>query len=226
MQISKISSMIDHTILKPTASIEQVIKLCEEAKEYGFASVCVNPCYVKLVSEQLKDTEINVCTVVGFPLGENISAIKAQEAACAVELGAQEIDMVINIGAMKDGKYSYVENEIGEVVKASKKALVKVILETCYLNDKEKEKACEIAKKAGAAFVKTSTGFGTGGATVGDVQLMKNIVGENMGVKASGGIGCLKDAIKMIEAGASRIGTSNGVKIMGEMIEISDGISY
>jgi deoxyribose-phosphate aldolase len=215
-----IAKMIDHTLLKPNATEEEIKKVCEEAREYGFASVCINPCFVDLAYKMLKDTDVKVCTVVGFPLGANTVETKVHEAVEAVKKGAKEIDMVLNISMMKSGKYEYVKREIEEVVKAlksyDKNIIVKVILETCYLTDDEKVKACELAKEAGADFVKTSTGFGTGGATVEDVKLMRRTVGENFGVKASGGIRSYEDAKAMIEAGANRIGTSAGVKIVEE----------
>ncbi|MGB9809854.1 MAG: deoxyribose-phosphate aldolase [Caldanaerobacter sp.] len=215
-----IAKMIDHTLLKPNATEEEIKKVCEEAKEYGFASVCINPCFVDLAYKMLKDTDVKVCTVIGFPLGANTVETKVYEAIEAVKKGAKEIDMVLNISMLKSGKYEYVKKEIEEVVKAAmsydKDIVVKVILETCYLTDEEKIKACEFAKEAGADFVKTSTGFGTGGATVEDVRLMRKTVGENFGVKASGGIKSYEDAKAMIEAGANRIGASAGVKIVEE----------
>ncbi len=217
--INKIAAMIDHTLLKATATGEEIKAYCSEAKQYGFASVCVNPCFVKLVAEELKGTEVKICTVIGFPLGANQPEVKAFEATKAVEAGAQEIDMVINIGALKAGRPDYIEKEIKMVVEASKPALVKVIIETCYLTDAEKQQACEAAKRAGAHFVKTSTGFGTAGAKLEDVRLMRQTVGEGMGVKASGGVKSLKDAEAFIAAGASRIGTSSGITI------IEDGIA-
>jgi deoxyribose-phosphate aldolase len=216
---SGIAAMIDHTLLKPTATVEQVSKLCSEAKEYHFASVCVNPCYVKLASGLLKGSDVKVCTVIGFPLGAAASEVKAYEAERAVMDGAQEVDMVINIGALKGGSINLVEKDISEVVRASHGAVVKVIIETCFLTDEEKEAACRLAQKAGAHFVKTSTGFGTAGATVEDVALMRKTVGESMGVKASGGIRSLADVLALVEAGASRIGASSGVAIMEELLK-------
>lgn len=209
-----IAAMIDHTLLKATATPEQIIQCCKQAKQYNFASVCANPCFVKLMSEELKGSEVKVCTVIGFPLGANSTEVKAFEAAKAVEDGADEIDMVINVGELKAGNLKYVENEIREVVRASQNAVVKVIIETCFLDDNEKVIACRLAQNAGAGFVKTSTGFGTGGAEVADVRLMRQTVGNSMGVKASGGIRSLDDALKMIEAGANRIGTSSGIAIV------------
>jgi len=212
-----LASAIDHTILKADATEQQVLDCCTQAKENGFASVCINPAYVPLVTAQLANSGVKVCAVIGFPLGANSSTVKAFEASVAVKEGAEEIDMVINIGALKDRKYDYVENEIDNVVKASGNAIVKVIIETCYLTDEEKTKACKLAVKAGAKFVKTSTGFGSGGATVSDVALMRAIVGNDIGVKAAGGIRTLKDAIDMLEAGANRLGASSGTKIIGEL---------
>ncbi|RZN69955.1 MAG: deoxyribose-phosphate aldolase [Candidatus Methanolliviera hydrocarbonicum] len=213
----KIQDYIDHTLLKPEATKEQVRTLCIEAKEYEFSSVCVNPFYTSLVSKELEGSEVKTCVVIGFPLGATASQVKTFEAETAVRAGAQEVDMVINIGALKDTDYDVVEEDIKAVVDAVKgKALVKVIIETCLLTDKEKAKACELATKTGAHFVKTSTGFSTGGATLGDVALMRKTVGNKAGVKASGGIRDYKTALAMIEAGATRIGTSSGVKIMEE----------
>ena len=210
----KINKYIDHTILKADATSAQIIRLCKEAKEYDFASVCVNTCYVPLCKELLKDTEVNVCCVVGFPLGAMDSSAKAFEAATAVKNGADEVDMVINVGATKEGNWDYVEKDIRGVVEAADGKLVKVIIETCLLTDEEKVKACEAAVRAHAHFVKTSTGFSTGGATVEDVRLMKETVKGNAKVKASGGIRTYEDAMKMIEAGADRLGCSAGIKIM------------
>lgn len=211
------AAMIDHTILKPGATGEQVVQLCREARENGFASVCVNPCFVSLVSKQLEGSSAKTCSVIGFPLGANTTEVKALEAQRAVADGAHEIDMVIHVGALKAGDLDYVEKDIAAVVKASGQSAVKVIIETCLLTDAEKETACRLAKKAGAAFVKTSTGFSTGGATAADVALMRGIVGDSMGVKASGGVKSLQDALIMVEAGASRIGTSSGIAIVGEL---------
>ena len=212
-----IAKMIDHTALKPDTTKEEILKLTAEAKQYGFASVCVNPRWTKLASEELKDSGVNVCVVIGFPLGATTTKVKAFEAKGAIKGGATEVDMVINIGDLKDENYIYVGQDIKAVVAVAKgKALVKVIIETCLLTDEEKVKACEIAKKAGADFVKTSTGFSTGGATVEDVKLMRKTVGEEMGVKASGGIHTREEALKMIEAGATRIGASAGIAIISE----------
>ena len=209
-----LASFIDHTILKPDASREEVEKICREAKEYNFASVCVNPYYVKLVSESLKGTDVGITCVVGFPLGQNTSENKGFETKEAIDLGASEIDMVINIGALKNRELDIVRKDIKNVVDKAKGRLVKVIIETCLLTKDEKILTCKIAKDCGADFVKTSTGFSSGGATTEDVRLMKSIVGENIGVKASGGVRTLKDAKAMIEAGASRIGASASVDLI------------
>lgn len=211
------AKMIDHTLLKPEASREQVKNLCREAAEYGFHSVCVNSCYVSFCADLLKDSDVKVCTVIGFPLGAMSSAGKAAEAAAAVKDGADELDMVINVGMIKSGDWEYVRRDIEEVVKAAgSRALVKVILETCLLTDDEKRIACRVCREAGAAYVKTSTGFSTGGATAADVRLMREEAGDSMGVKASGGIRSLKDAEEMAAAGADRIGTSSGIAIARE----------
>lgn len=206
---------IDHTVLKAYTTKETLKKFCDEAKEYEFKSVCVNPANVPYCVEQLKGTEVNVAAVVGFPLGANTSLVKAIEAMEAVKSGAGEVDMVINIGALKDKDYDYVEKDIKAVVDAAHpQAGVKVIIETCYLTDEEKVKACQLAMSAGADFVKTSTGFGTGGATVEDVALMKKTVGDKMRVKASTGINNREIADAMIAAGAVRFGTSKGIYIV------------
>lgn len=209
-----LNKYIDHTLLKADATAEQITKLCNEAKEYDFASVCVNTCYVPLCKKLLAGTDVKVCCVVGFPLGAMDSESKAFEAKKAVENGAQEVDMVINIGSLKAKDYEYLTNDIKAVVEASKPAIVKVIIETCLLTDEEKVQACEASVKAGAAFVKTSTGFSTAGATPEDVALMRKTVGTNCSVKAAGGIRSYEDAMKMIEAGADRLGCSAGIKIM------------
>ena len=210
----KLNKYIDHTLLKPDASQEQIETLIEEAKKYDFASVCVNPTWVSFAAQALKTTDVKVCTVIGFPLGANTPELKAFETSDAIRNGANEIDMVINIGALKSQNFDLVEKDIRAVVEAAKGTLVKVIIETCLLTDDEKVKACQIAQKAGADFVKTSTGFSTGGATVADVALMRKTVGPDMGVKASGGARSYEDAQAFIEAGATRIGTSAGVAIM------------
>jgi deoxyribose-phosphate aldolase len=211
-----LAKKIDHTMLKPDATPDEIKTLCEEAKKYNFASVCINPCYVSLCSKLLKDTEVKVCTVIGFPLGATTTDVKKTEAEQAIQNGAQEIDMVINVGQLKQGNYEYVFNDVNSVVQTAKKKKVicKVILETALLTDEEKVKACLICKKAGADFVKTSTGFSKGGATVGDVALMKYVVGSSIGVKASGGIRTKKEAEEMIASGADRIGASASVKIV------------
>ncbi len=211
-----IAGMIDHTLLKADATKAELMKLLEEAKQYQFASVCVNPTWVKTAAEFLRDTpQVKVCTVIGFPLGATTPEVKAFETKNAIENGATEVDMVINIGALKDQQYDAVEEDIKAVVDAAKgKALTKVIIETCLLTDEEKVKACELAVRAGADFVKTSTGFSTGGATVHDVALMRKTVGPDIGVKASGGVRSVEDAEAVIKAGANRIGASSGVKIV------------
>lgn len=210
-----INKLIDHTALKPNINKESILKLIAEAKTYDFASVCVNPCWVALAHQELKNTDVKVCTVIGFPLGANTTEVKVFETKDAIEKGAQEIDMVINIAMLKDKEYDYVENEIHQIVEAAKdKAIVKVIIETCLLTDEEKIKACELSQKAGADFVKTSTGFSTGGATVHDIALMRKTVGAEMGVKASGGVHTYEEALAMVEAGATRIGASAGVKLL------------
>ena len=220
MKASELAKYIDHTLLKPDATEEQIKKLCAEAKEYNFASVCINPIYVSLAATLLKNSDVKVCTVVGFPLGANLTATKVFETKQAIEDGAEEIDMVIANSVFKTGNYDWVQEDIKEVVKACKgKAIVKVIIETSLLSDEEIVQACNIAKAAGAHFVKTSTGFIGGGATEAHIKLMRETVGEDMGVKASGGVRTYDDAIKMIKAGASRIGASAGVKIVSEAEE-------
>ena len=212
--------MIDHTLLKPEATKEQVRTLCEEAVKYGFHSVCVNSSFVYYCASLLKNTDVKVCTVIGFPLGAMSTAGKAAEAKAAVADGAGELDMVIHVGMIKSGDWDYVRQDIASVVEAADgQALVKVILETCLLTDEEKEKACRICLEAGADYVKTSTGFSSGGATVEDVALMRRTVGDKAGVKASGGIRTLADVKAMTRAGASRIGASAGIAIVKEMNE-------
>lgn len=210
----KLNKYIDHTLLKADATKEQITKLCNEAKEHDFASVCVNTCYVPLCAELLKGSDVKVCCVVGFPLGAMDTVSKAFEAKTAVNNGAGEVDMVINIGALKDKDYEYVTKDIEAVVNASKPAIVKVIIETCLLTDEEKVEACKCAMQANAEFVKTSTGFSTAGATVEDVALMRKTVGTVCKVKAAGGIRSYEDAMKMIDAGADRLGCSAGIKIV------------
>ena len=210
----ELNKYIDHTLLKPAAKKDEIIKLCNEAKDYHFASVCVNPTYVPLASKLLKGSDVKVCTVIGFPLGANLLATKISETKQALVEGADEIDMVINIGRLKDKDDEYVEKEIAELKHVCKKNILKVIIETCLLTDEEKVRACTLAKKAGADYVKTSTGFSTGGATVDDIKLMRKTVGKEMGVKASGGVRTKEDALKMIEAGATRIGASSSLEII------------
>lgn len=217
MNKEQLAQYFDHTILKPSATTQEVLGICNEAIQYGFYSVCVNSTHVNLVANTLKDTQIKTCSVVGFPLGASTPEAKAFETSQAIENGATEIDMVINIGALLDKKYDIVEKDIKAVVDAAKGNIVKVIIETCFLTDQQKVKACELALQAGAHFVKTSTGFGTGGATIADIKLMRDTVGSRMQVKASGGIKDLTDTRAMIDAGADRIGASAGVKIMKEM---------
>ena len=212
-----LAKMIDHTNLKASTVKEEILRLTKEAKEYQFASVCVNPTWVELAAQELRGTDVKVCTVIGFPLGANTKEVKVFETKDAIEKGAEEIDMVINIAKLKDGDDDYVESEIAGVVEASKgKAIVKVIIETCLLTDDEKKQVCNLAVKVGADFVKTSTGFSTGGATVEDVALMKQTVGAHVGVKASGGIRSKEDAQAMVHAGAARIGASSGIAIVTE----------
>lgn len=212
-----LAKYIDHTLLKPDATSSQIKKLCEEALSCEFASVCVNSCYVPLAAEMLKNSSVKTCCVVGFPLGAMLTSSKAQETKDAIAAGAEEVDMVINVGAAKSGNWNLVKEDIDAVVAASgKKALVKVIIETCLLTDEEKVKACQLAKEAGAEYVKTSTGFSTGGATAEDIALMRKTVGPQMGVKASGGIRNLDTALSMIRAGATRIGASAGIAIIAE----------
>ena len=210
-----VAGMIDHSLLKADATEAQIAKLCQEAKEHGFASVCVNPGYVPEAAEALKGTDVRVCTVIGFPLGATSSEAKAAETADAIAKGAAEVDMVVNVGRIKSGNWDYVRSDIAAVVNAARgRALTKVIIETCLLTDDEKIRVCETAKDAGADFVKTSTGFSTGGATAADIALMRKTVGPDMGVKASGGIHSTEEAIALIEAGASRIGASAGIAII------------
>ncbi|QLY78693.1 deoxyribose-phosphate aldolase [Clostridium intestinale] len=215
MNKNELSKFIDHTVLKAETSEKAVEKVCKEALEYKFASVCINPCNVKLASKLLEGSEVKVCTVIGFPLGANTSKVKAFEVEDAIANGAHEVDMVINIGKLKDKDYDYVREDIKAVVNAAKgKALTKVIIETCLLTDEEKVKACELAKEAGADFVKTSTGFSTGGATPADIKLMRETVGPDMGVKASGGVRNIDDAEAVIKNGATRIGASSSIDIV------------
>ncbi len=213
-----LAAMIDHTLLKPEATPQEVESVCLEAARYGFASVCINPGYVVLAAAKLLNTSVKVCTVIGFPLGATTTASKIREAEEAIANGAGELDMVINIGRLKAGDGEFVKDDIRSVVDAAhaKSGIVKVIIEACLLTDAEKEKACLLAREAGANFVKTSTGFSKGGATPQDVALMRRTVGPAMGVKAAGGIRSYSDAVEMIRSGANRIGTSSGVKIVAE----------
>lgn len=214
MDKQQLARMIDHTLLKPEATKAGIEKLCKEALEYTFASVCVNPTNVELAAKLLKGSEVKVCTVIGFPLGANTSEVKAFETKDAIAKGAQEVDMVINIGRLKDKDYEYVKNDIKAVVDAAdRKALTKVIIETCLLTDEEKIKVCKLAKEAGADFVKTSTGFSTGGAIPEDIKLMRKAVGPELGVKASGGVRSIADAEAVINNGATRIGASASIAI-------------
>ena len=221
--MTNIASYIDHTLLKAETTHDQIVKLCGEAAKYEFASVCVNPAWVEAAAAELKDSKVKVCTVIGFPLGASTSETKAFETTDAISKGAGEIDMVINIGALKSGGSERVKKDIQAVVEAAKgKAIVKVIIETSLLTDEEKATASHISKEAGADFVKTSTGFSTGGATADDVKLMRETVGPDLGVKASGGVRSLEDVQAMIDAGATRIGASSGVQIMQGLTSDSD----
>jgi deoxyribose-phosphate aldolase len=215
---AEVAHLIDHTLLKPDATVQQIAQLCHEAMLHNFASVCVNPTHVKLAAQLLQNSDVKVCTVIGFPLGATSTQAKVFESEQALDDGATEIDMVINIGALKGGEDALVEQDVGGVVRTAhnRGALVKLIIETALLTDEEKERACKLAKKAGADFVKTSTGFSKGGATIEDVALMRRAVGPSLGVKAAGGIKNLTDAASMIAAGASRLGASAGVKIVQE----------
>lgn len=214
MNKAQIAKMIDHTILKAEATESEIIKLCKEAIHYNFASVCVNPSMVPVAAKELKGTHVKVCTVIGFPLGATTTEVKAFETKDVIEKGATEVDMVINVGKLKERNLEYVKNDIKAVVEAAKgKALTKVIIETCLLTEEEKIIACKLSKEADSDFVKTSTGFSTGGATVEDIKLMRETVGPEMGVKASGGVRSKKDALAMIENGATRIGASASISI-------------
>lgn len=206
--------LIDHTLLAPDATKEQIKKICDEAKQYNFASVCVNPSWIRYCKEQLKGSDVKVCTVIGFPLGATMMASKISEAKYSLYEGADELDMVINIGRLKDHDDEYVKNEIAELKNVTGDKVLKVIIETCLLTDEEKVRVCKLAKEAKADFVKTSTGFSKGGATVADIKLMRETVGPEMGVKASGGVKTKEDLIAMVEAGATRIGTSHGVDLV------------
>ncbi|OUR97900.1 deoxyribose-phosphate aldolase [Halobacteriovorax marinus] len=218
--MNNINSYIDHTLLKPDATKQQIVQLCQEASEYNFATVCINPTWIETAKECLKDSDVGVCTVIGFPLGATLSEVKGFETTRAIEAGASEVDMVINIGALKDGLDEVVLKDISTVVEAAREVPVKVIIETCLLSDEEKVRACQLSEKAGAKFVKTSTGFSTGGATLSDVELMRATVSDKVLVKASGGVRDLEAAKKMIAAGAARLGTSSGIKILkGEVVK-------
>lgn len=218
ISIRELAGMIDHTLLRPEATAAQIARLCAEAAGYGFHSVCVNSAYIKNCKSLLAGTPVKICTVAGFPLGAVSTSIKVFEAGNAASLGADEIDMVINIGALQDGLFAYVKDEIAAVVEAASNSIItKVILENCYLTEGRKRTGCRLAVEAGAHFVKTSTGFGPTGATVEDVALMKKEVGRKIGIKAAGGIRNLMTALAMIEAGATRLGTSSSVSIIGEM---------
>lgn len=221
MKLAELCRIIDHTVLKPTAMPQDIRNLCKEALEYHFGAVCVHPCYVKLAKNELEGSGVKVVTVVGFPLGANTSAVKAAEAQEAIANGADELDMVLNIGAAKAGDWELVESDIRAVAQAADGVLLKVIIETCYLTDEEIVQACRTAVAGGAAFVKTSTGFGPAGAKLEHVRLMRQTVGPLIGVKASGGISTYSQALAMIEAGANRLGTSSSVKIAKEAKEAS-----
>ena len=210
----EMASYIDHTLLQPDASRDDILQICREAVKYRFASVCVNPSWIPLVSKQLKGTEVKTCSVISFPLGSETPEMKAMEASYVIGQGADEVDMVINIGAVKDKNWDFVRDDIKAVVDASKPAIVKVIIETCLLTDEEKVKACQLSEEAGAAFVKTSTGFSTGGATIQDIKLMRRTVGDRLQVKASGGIRTPEFAKELVEAGADRIGAGNGIVLL------------
>ena len=208
------NKMIDHTVLKADTPLETVKRICDEAMEYGFASVCINPCHVAYCADYLKDSDVNVCTVIGFPLGANTSAVKAFETKDAIANGVDEIDMVMNIGALKDKNYDLVRDDVKAVVEAANGTLVKVILETCLLTEDEIKKACELCVEAKADYVKTSTGFSTRGATIEDVRIMKEAVHGKAKVKAAGGVRTHEDMVKIVEAGADRIGTSAGCSLV------------
>ncbi len=216
MNKKDLARLIDHTLLKSETKIEDIKKLCEEALKYQFYSVCINPCYVKTAKEFLKNSDIKICTVISFPLGASTIKTKIYEATEAIENGADEIDMVMNIGMFKSNRYEYIYEEISSIKKAIEYRILKVIIETSILSEEEKIKASEIIKKSGANFVKTSTGFSQGGATKEDILLIRKSVGDNFGIKASGGIKTYQQAVELIKAGATRIGSSSSVKIMEE----------
>ena len=215
MTSEQIAAMIDHTLLKADGTHKDIIKLCDEAKQYKFATVCVNPYWVSLAAQELKGSNVGVTTVIGFPLGSSSTLIKGAETRDSIANGATEIDMVLNVGALKSGDFAAVEKDIREVAQACLgKAIMKVIIETCYLTDEEKRIAAELSKAAGADFVKTSTGFGPSGATIKDIELIRNTVGDAMGIKASGGVRDLAFALELIKAGATRLGTSSGIALV------------
>lgn len=220
---AELAGLIDHTLLRPEATPDEVIALCGQAGEFGFKTVCVNPCYVRTASKELVGTAVGVCAVVGFPLGAGEAGVKAAEAAAAVQAGTTEVDVVINVGFLKGRLFGHVEADLAGVVRSARQenpgVIIKVILETCLLSDSEKIEACRLAVTAGADFVKTSTGFGRAGATVSDVALLKKTVGPGIGVKASGGIRDLPAALAMVAAGATRLGTSSGIAILSEIKE-------
>lgn len=216
-----IAELIDHTLLRPDASYLDIKRLCEEALQFGFYSVCINPCFIKMAKELLKDSNVRVATVIGFPLGMTLTEVKVYEAMNASLLGADEIDIVINIGALKSGDWETVRKDISDVIMATKGLIHKTIIETCYLDDNEKRRAVEIALEVGSEFIKTSTGFGPLGARVRDIRLIKSIVGDAAGIKAAGGIRTLKQVLSMLKAGATRIGTSAGVRIVREIARSS-----
>jgi deoxyribose-phosphate aldolase len=222
MEITRqqLASMIDHSLLRPNATLEELKRVCQEAIEYGFKAVCINPIFVADAVSLLKGKDVVVCSVVGFPFGTHSSEIKAKETTEVIERGAREVDMVIWVGALKEKKDRDVVKDIRAVVDAARGCPVKVILETCYLTEEEKVRGCRLVMEAGAAFVKTSTGFASGGPTIEDVRLMRNTVGKDFGVKAAGGIRTLEDALKMIEAGANRLGTSGSVAIIQRFDEL------
>jgi deoxyribose-phosphate aldolase len=212
-----LAGLTDHTILKPDATHEDIKRLCEEALQFGFYSVCINPCFIKLAKELLKYSDVRVTTVIGFPLGMTLTEVKVYEAMNAYLLGADELDIVINIGALKSGDWYTVRKDISDVIMATKGLIHKVIIETCYLNDDEKKKVVELALEESSEFIKTSTGFGLCAAQLSDIRLIKDIVGDIAGIKAAGRIKTLSQVLELLEAGATRIGTSAGVKILGEL---------
>ncbi|MEM1830744.1 MAG: deoxyribose-phosphate aldolase [Desulfurococcaceae archaeon] len=218
--VERVAKTIDHTILYPYASEDDIRKLCNEAIEYGFAAVCINPIYIPLAYQILRNTEVRVCTVVGFPLGSTFKEVKVEEARRAVKAGAMEVDMVINIPMLKSRKYDYVEEEIREVKEAVGDGILKVIIECCYLTDEEKVTAAKIVERAGADYVKTSTGFGPSGAKIEDVKLLRSVLSPRMKIKAAGGIRTGEQALSFLEAGADRLGTSSGTKIIDDLKKI------